>query len=162
MNHGPLIVAGIILGVGMGGFIDGILFQQILQAHSMLSATLPPDTLVNVQVNMVWDGFFHLFSLAVTAIGLAALWRAGRMRDVPWSGWTFFGSLVAGWGLFNIVEGVIAHYILGIHHVIEAVGLSIYDHAFVTSGVLFSLAGWGLIRAGAADEIVRHPAPAYR
>ena len=48
----PLVLAGLPIGVGMGGFVDGILFHQILQLHNMLSAIRPPDTLVNVEINM--------------------------------------------------------------------------------------------------------------
>jgi len=33
----PLIAAGIFLGLGLGGFVDGILLHQILQWHHMLS-----------------------------------------------------------------------------------------------------------------------------
>ncbi len=44
MNRKPLIAAGTLMGIGMGGFVDGILFHQIFQIHNMLSAKLPPDT----------------------------------------------------------------------------------------------------------------------
>ena len=40
------------LGIGMGGFVDGILFHQVLQTHNMLSAKYPPTTLVNAEINM--------------------------------------------------------------------------------------------------------------
>jgi uncharacterized membrane protein len=162
MNRRPLIAAGTLMGIGMGGFVDGIVFHQILQIHNMLSAKLPPDTLINSKVNMVWDGLFHAFTWVVTAFALALLWNAGKRRDVPWSGRTFSGSMIAGWGLFNLVEGIIDHHILGIHHVVEILGLSIYDYLFLGSGVLFMLIGWGLVRAGAKDQLSMHPAPAYR
>ena len=59
MNRRPLIAAGTLLGVGLGGFVDGIVFHQLLQVHNMLSAIVPPDNLVNAKINMVWDGVFH-------------------------------------------------------------------------------------------------------
>lgn len=37
----PLALAGTVLGIGLGGFVDGIAFHQIFQFHSMLSAELP-------------------------------------------------------------------------------------------------------------------------
>jgi uncharacterized membrane protein len=160
MNRGPLIAAGTLMGAGMGGFVDGILFHQVLQIHNMLSATLPPNTLINAKVNMVWDGLFHTFTWIVTALALALLWNAGKRPDVPWSGRTFSGSMIAGWGLFNLVEGIIDHHILGIHHVVELHGLSIYDYLFLGSGVLLILIGYRLIRAGARDQLSTHPAPA--
>ncbi len=50
----PLTRAGIFLGIGLGGFIDGILFHQILQLHNMLTARIPKDTIPNIEINMVW------------------------------------------------------------------------------------------------------------
>jgi uncharacterized membrane protein len=146
-NRRPLIAAGILIGAGMGGFVDGIVFHQMLQLHNMLSAVLPPDTLVAAKVNMVWDGIFHAFVWLLTAIGLAMLWGAGEREDVPWCGVTFFGALLAGWGLFNFIEGVIDHYVLGIHHVVERLHLSVFDHLFVLSGVLLLVGGTLLIRS---------------
>src|SRR5690606_1179265 len=72
----PLLSSGFLLGVGMGGFVDGILFHQIFQLHNMLSNRLFPDTVVNLEINMFWDGLFHAFTWIVTAVGIALLWRA--------------------------------------------------------------------------------------
>jgi hypothetical protein len=45
MTRRPLIIAsGILIGAGLGGFLDSIVFQRIFQIHNMLSATIPPDT----------------------------------------------------------------------------------------------------------------------
>lgn len=155
-RRGPLISAGVYTGIGMGGFVDGILFHQILQTHNMLSNRIPPNDLVSVKINMVWDGYFHAAVWIMTAIGLYLLFRAGRRRDVPWSGKILLGSLIAGWGLFNLVEGVVDHQILGIHHVMEYTADKLpYDLAFLASGVIFILIGWGLIRAGAGDTLPR-------
>lgn len=159
MNRKPLIAAGTLIGIGMGGFVDGILFHQIFQIHNMLSAKLPTDNIINIEINMVWDGLFHLLTWTMTAIGLALLWNAGKKRDVPWSGRTFFGSMIMGWGIFNLVEGVIDHHILGIHHVVERLGVSIYDYAFLGSGVLFIIIGMIMIRAAANETPATHPAP---
>jgi uncharacterized membrane protein len=41
------------MGAGLGGFIDGIVFHQILQIHNMLSARIPADTLINAKIHMV-------------------------------------------------------------------------------------------------------------
>ena len=144
-NHGPLIAAGVLLGMGLGGFLDGILFHQVFQLHNMLSAVRPKTTVVNIEINMFWDGLFHLFTWALTALGLGMLWKVVRRADVPLSTQAFTGSLVLGWGLFNVVEGVLDHMVLHLHHVVERLGLSVYDYAYVGSGVLFILLGWTLI-----------------
>lgn len=155
MNRRPLIAAGIILGIGLGGFMDGIIFHQLLQAHSMLSGRLSLDILVDVKTSMVWDGLFHTLTWITTAAGLAVLWQAGKLKDCPWSGVTLWGSLFMGWGIFNTVEGIIDHHILGIHHVVERLGLSVYDYLFLASGVLFLLFGWMLVRKGRRDILSR-------
>src|SRR4051812_34058670 len=92
MNRLPLIAAGTLLGIGLGGFFDGILFHQILQLHSMLSAKLPQDTLVNVKLSMVWDGLFHALTWLATVIGVAMLWHAGKARNGNWNGQILFGA----------------------------------------------------------------------
>jgi uncharacterized membrane protein len=142
----PLIGAGVLLGAGLGGFVDGITLHQILQWHNMLSADIPPIDIVTAKINMFWDGLFHAATWVMTAIGLALLWRAGRQRDVRWSGRTFLGALIVGWGLFNLIEGLVDHQILGIHHVSEYSANKLpWDMAFLASGVLFILGGGALI-----------------
>ncbi|MBC7413211.1 MAG: DUF2243 domain-containing protein [Bacteroidia bacterium] len=148
MNMKPLIAAGTLMGIGMGGFVDGILFHQILQLHSMLSAKFPQDTIVNIKTSMVWDGMFHLLTWVTTAISVKMLWDASKNHSVPLSGITFWGALFIGWGIFNLIEGIIDHHILGIHHVVERFGLSIYDYIFLATGVVFIMFGLLLIRAG--------------
>src|SRR5688572_11847820 len=88
----------------------------------MLSARRPKDSIVNIEVNMFWDGLFHAFKWVVTAVGIAMLFRAARRADVPWSDKTLFGSMLFGWGLFNLIEGIINHHVLHAHHV--AVGMA--------------------------------------
>jgi uncharacterized membrane protein len=104
-NRRPLVAAGLLLGVGMGGFVDGILLHQLLQWHNMLASVLPVTDLVSSKVNMFWDGMFHAFTWLTTFAGLLLLFRAGARADVPWSGRIFAGTLIGGWGLFNLVEG---------------------------------------------------------
>lgn len=152
----PLIASGTALGIGMGGFVDGIMFHQILQLHNMLSAVRPPSTLVNAEINMFWDGLFHVMTWTMTAVGIALLWRTVKRSRGPLSTRTFVGSLILGWGLFNLVEGIIDHHILGIHHVVERAGHLVYDLAFLSSGVIFLAIGALLIRG---DTIARREAP---
>jgi uncharacterized membrane protein len=97
---------------------------------------------------MFWDGLFHAFTWIMTVLGLALLWRAFGRADVPHSTKTFIGSLILGWGLFNLVEGIIDHQILGIHHVYEYGDHFLWDMAFLCSGIVFILIGWALIRGG--------------
>ncbi len=153
----PLIAAGILIGAGLGGFIDGIALHQILQWHNMLSSVYPPDNLINAKINMAWDGYFHLGVWVTTALGIAFLFSAGRRQDVPWSGRTLLGSAIFGWGLFNLIEGTIDHQILGIHHVNEyAANRLAWDLGFlVVGGILLLIIGGAVLRAGSNDSIPR-------
>jgi uncharacterized membrane protein len=115
----PLLTTAIILGIGIGGFIDGIVLHQILQWHEMLSARIPPTNYVNKSVNMFWDGIFHAFTLIVTFIGIVLLWKLLYRKDVDRSGYLLSGGLLLGWGIFNIIEGIIDHQVLKLHNVRE-------------------------------------------
>ena len=57
------IPAGILLGVGLGGFADGIALHQIAQWHNMGSAVLPPAS-------------------GASVVAPSVRWRLGR----SWSG----------------------------------------------------------------------------
>src|SRR6476660_3996425 len=114
-----LVAASVMIGIGMGGFIDGIVFHQVLQWHEMISAILPPDTLLNKSVNMFWDGIFHLFTWTTTAIGIAMLWHYMKTQYALRSNRILIGGCLAGFGLFNLVEGLIDHIILKLHNVKE-------------------------------------------
>jgi len=163
MDRRPLIAAATLLGIGLGGFVDGIVFHQLLQWHNMLSgANYYPTTgipaeqrVVNMEINMFWDGLFHVLTWTMTVAGLALLWRAGQRADVPWSTKILCGGLSLGWGLFNFVEGVIDHHVLHIHHVIESPNHLIADLAFLGSGVAMILLGVTLINAGRHDAVPR-------
>ncbi len=144
----PLIAAGTALGIGMGGFVDGIVLHQLLQVHNMLSARYPTrdipaeELIVNLEINMFWDGLFHVLTWLMTAVGISLLWHAARRRDVPLSTRTLIASMFIDWGLFNLVEGIIDHHILHIHHVTESDDHLIWDLAFLASGVVMIFGGW--------------------
>jgi uncharacterized membrane protein len=146
MNVRPLLAAGTLLGIGMGGFVDGILFHQILQLHNMLSNVVLRETLVNEEINMFWDGLFHAFTWLATAIAICMLWNAAKRQDVPLLGRAFAGAAVFGWGVFNLVEGVIDHEILQLHHFYQNGPHLLWDLVFLASGVVFIAAGWFVMR----------------
>ena len=116
----PLHPAGLCLGVGLGGFIDGIVLHQILQWHHMVctTATCQPRDLAEFQRQTLLDGIFHLGMWAVTFAGIVLLFRRMRHAEVVPSGWALAGSMLIGWGGFNVVEGIVDHHLLRIHHVL--------------------------------------------
>lgn len=139
-----------VLGLGLGGFIDGIVLHQVLQWHHMLSGDNggePMDTVAGLETNTLADGFFHTATwglvLAATFL-LVGAWQRGELAP-PWR--AHLGLLLVGWGVFNLVEGLIDHQLLGIHHVRDDLGAPLgWDLGFLAFGALLVVAGAVLAR----------------
>jgi uncharacterized membrane protein len=141
--------AGIVLGVGLGGFIDGILLHMLLQWHHLICFTCHPGaTLADLRRNIFFDGVFHAFTLALTALGVGLLWRALRGSHAPVPGRILGGALIFGWGLFNVVEGLVDHQILAIHHVRPGPTELGWDLGFLLVSAGLMLAGAMMMRLG--------------
>lgn len=142
----PLTTASIVLGIGMGGFVDGIVFHQILQVHEMLSNKIPPTDYIGKSVNMFWDGIFHFFCMLVVLIGIILLWKLLSRNDVNRSGKLLGGGLLLGWGLFNLVEGVIDHHVLKLHNVIElSADHAVGNYSFLAISVVMLIIGYVVV-----------------
>ena len=142
-------VAGVLSGIGLGGFVDGIVLHQILQWHNMMSNRVPPVTMETMSYNMVWDGAFHAAVWIATLAGVFLLWSAAYRRAAIPSPGAFVGQLFLGWGLFNLVEDIIDHQLLAIHYVRQVPNYQVYNLTFLAvGGVLFILLGWVLMRRG--------------
>lgn len=145
-----IALPGTILGVGLGGFVDGIGLHQLLQWHHMLSSTYSPDTVSGLRMNTVWDGLFHTVTWLAVLIGLAMLYsRVTRARGQLWRSRELWGWVLVGWGGFNLVEGVVDHHVLGIHHVHGGPDQLWWDLGFLALGAVLVAAGW-LLQRGAA------------
>lgn len=144
----PVLSAGALLGLGLGGFFDGILLHQILQWHGMLSSWIPPVDMMSMRVNMLGDGLFHAFTWVVTVGGVVQLFRAGLRRGVLWEPNTLAGGMLGGWGMFNVIEGLVDHQFLGVHHVRPGVGELAWDVGFLLFGVLLIMVGRALTDEG--------------
>ena len=148
----PPKAPALLLGLGLGAFVDGIVLHQILQWHHMLTDTgeHPAGTVPGLEANTLADGLFHASTWIFVATGLALTVRSWQRGDLapPWR--AHLGLMLAGWGLFNLVEGLIDHQLLGIHHVRDDLGGPLgWDLAFLASGVVFIAAGAALSRTGA-------------
>lgn len=153
-----LRLPGGLLGVGLGGFVDGILLHQVLQWHHMLTGTdtdnigvryYDPETVSGLEMNTVWDGLFHVVCWLSVLLGLAVLYsRVTHNRRRVWTSRVLWGWVLVGWGLFNLVEGVLDHHILGIHHVHGGPYQLWWDIGFLVLGVLLVLGGYLLQRGG--------------
>jgi uncharacterized membrane protein len=142
-----------VLGLGLGAFIDGIVFHQILQWHHLLTDTgdHPGDTVSGLEANTLADGLFHLATWFLVAAGMLLTVRSWQRRELapPWR--VHLGMLLAGWGAFNLVEGLVDHQLLGIHHVRDDLGGPLgWDLAFLGFGMLLVIAGMVLARRARA------------
>ncbi len=157
----PGTVFGLLYGIGFGGFVDGIVLHQMLQWHHMLSdvAGYPTTTVAGLEANTLADGFFHVATwVALLAASLLAVraWQQGRLAPT----WRFhLGLVAAGWGVFNLVEGVIDHQLLGVHHVRDDLGAPLsWDLAFLVLGALLVVGGTYVHRSG-ARALAARPSP---
>ena len=151
VSNGFPTLAGVLFGLGLGGFFDGIVLHQLLQWHHMLSNWYPIVDVPSLELNTVWDGIFHSSTYVFVVIGLLILWRTAHRRHLLWSNKLFVGTLLLGWGLFNTVEGIVDHEILGIHHINERYtgGVRIvFDLGFIVWGLTMLAIGWLLLRQG--------------
>ncbi|GAA0316239.1 DUF2243 domain-containing protein [Actinoallomurus spadix] len=159
-NAGPasLQLPGIVLGVGLGGFVDGILLHQLLQWHHMLSSTdtdnigvrfYDPRTVPGLRMNTVWDGLFHVVCWLAVLTGLAVLYsRVTHRRRRVWTSRVLWGWVLVGWGLFNLVEGIVDHQILGVHHVHAGPYQVWWDIGFLVLGAVLMAVGYLVKRTG--------------
>ena len=139
--------AGLALGFALGGFFDGILLHQILQWHHLLSA-VEGAAFADLRVQVLADGLFHALMYVVAAIGLWLLWRArgafaARGADRRVAAWALIG-----FGAWHIIDGVLSHWILGIHRIrMDVENQLFWDILWIAVfGVAFVAAGWVLRR----------------
>jgi len=152
-RSGLLVAAGIFLGAGLlGGFVDGIFLHQLLQWHHMFTGVQPVSNLSNLETNTLGDGLFHLGTWIVTVVGVALLWFAGGRSNVPWSPKIFGGSLLLGAGLFDFIEGLVDHQILGIHHVKPGPHQLAWDLGFLALGLILITVGSIVLRRGQQEN----------
>ena len=140
------------MGIGLGGFVDGIVLHQILQWHHMLTGEHGDQsmgTVAGLEANTLADGFFHLATwlcvVAATVLTLRA-WQRGELAP-PWR--AHLGMVLAGWGAFNLVEGLIDHQLLSLHHVRDDLGGPLgWDLSFLALGLALIAGGTALARVG--------------
>lgn len=127
------MLAAVVLGLGIGGFLDGIIAHQLLGWHHLLSGWYPRE---DVRLMMIGDGLFHLLCLVFVLVGVTLLNRRAPLPDR-----VLLGGILVGWGVFNLVEGLIDHQLLGLHHVRHGPDQLAYDLGFLALGAVLLVAG---------------------
>lgn len=76
--------AALLLGLGLGAFLEGILLHTV-------------------------TGLVYMVAWVLTVAGILVLWSAIRGPGPLPSGRAFVGSFVIGWGVFNMLEALVRH-----------------------------------------------------
>jgi len=105
---GRNVLSGVLLGVGVAGFVDETVFHQLLHWHHFYDKSTPAAGLVS-------DGVFHAFSFfcAIAAVFLLADVRRRRVFDR----WRWWGGLLAAAGAFQLYDGTVQHKLLRLHQI---------------------------------------------
>lgn len=154
-----VVAPGLLMGFGLGGILDGIVFRRLLDWHHVLSGETAM-TGTGITDNMRADGIFDIVAFALLIIGIGVHWAtaARRRRQVGDGvaeratervGTHLAGWMLLGWAGYIVVEGLLFHAILGWHHVKETAGASEagWDWLLIALGVLIGLIGLAMTRA---------------
>lgn len=145
-------LGAVVLGLGIGGFFDGIVLHQVLQWHHMLTNVEPLTGMASFELNTLWDGLFHVFAYVCTLIGIALVWSATRLPSFRW--------LTMPSATLNAPQptespparSIVNHHILQIHHVRAGPNQPWWDLGFLVWGAIMLAGGYLLMRAGNRDS----------
>ena len=132
-----LLGIGALLGIGLAGTLDEVIFHQLLQWHNFYVHTTPMWRIVS-------DGLFHIFSSALMGIGTLMLWSNRRRLATIDDGRALGAGLLIGAGGFNLYDGTIHHKVLQLHPVREHVQ-NILPYDLVWNGVALIVLALGLL-----------------
>jgi uncharacterized membrane protein len=138
----------LLLGLGLGGLADGILFHQVLQWHNLVAEPLPPDTLEALRTNVFWDGVFHVTTTLVLVAGFVLLQRSWSRGDrAAGDGRAVLGWVLVGWGTFHVVDQLLFHELLDLHDIRMGVpNPGLYNWSYGASGLVLIALGWWVLR----------------
>lgn len=155
-RRAPLVASGVLLGLGLGGTAHGILFHEILQTHQTLSGWLPPGSLDDLRLLHFIDGLFLAVMWCLLLLGLVLLFGAGRGPQRWWSGSGLLGAALLGWGLFEMLDGLVCHYWLGLHAVLGPARApgdpGVVEAILLACALLLMVVGGLLLRRGMRER----------
>jgi uncharacterized membrane protein len=88
---------------------------------------------------------------------LLILWNTARKPHFWWSPKLLLATMLMGFGIFNVVEGIANHHLLGLHHVNETVPQDqwiYWDVGFLIWGAAMLIGGYALYRSGKRESAV--------
>ncbi|HWH37704.1 MAG TPA: DUF2243 domain-containing protein [Candidatus Limnocylindrales bacterium] len=137
----------VVIGIGLGGFFDGIVLHQLLQWHHLASNAIAPDSVERLELNYFLDGLFHQAMWLVTVAGIGLLyWQLAGPR--PARRPSLLGGVLVGFGLFNVADSVVFHWLLNLHNIRPGPDWLLYDLGYFAWGLaMVALGGWLIRRA---------------
>jgi uncharacterized membrane protein len=131
------IISGVLLGIGIAGFIDETVFHQLLHWHHFYDKSTPT-------VGLVSDGIFHAVSwfAAIAALFILAdiRRRGGFLRD------QWVGAILLGAGGFQLYDGTIQHKLMKLHQIRYHVDVAPYDVVWNILAAIMIAVGIILVR----------------
>ncbi|WP_345771948.1 DUF2243 domain-containing protein [Geodermatophilus sabuli] len=140
-----LLASGLLLGAGLMGAVDEIVFHQLLHWHHFYDRASGAAGLVS-------DGLLHAATLSAVVAGLALLADLRRRRTFTPTRW--WAAVLLGAGAFQLWDGVVDHKLLRVHQVRYGVDPTGYDVAWIAGAVVLLAAG-ALLMARARRRPVR-------
>lgn len=128
---------GALLGIGLMGAIDEIVFHQLLQWHHLF-----------VHAHSFWqifsDGVFHAFTTAMLVVAAVIVWRRRRRLAEVVTGRPLVAAALLGMGGFQLFDGTVNHKLLQLHPVrVGATDQLPYDAGWIGSAlVLLAVGAW--------------------
>ncbi|HEY0104349.1 MAG TPA: DUF2243 domain-containing protein [Brevundimonas sp.] len=153
----PPFGGAFVLGFALSGFFDGVLLHQILQWHHLLSLVDAPQV-ESLHAQILADGAFHALMYAVAVVGLILLWRSRHSLGQAGGSRRLVVGVLAGFGVWNIVDVGLFHWILEIHHI----RLDVSDPVLWDAGWLVVLGLLPLLAAVAVARGAQSPGGAGR
>lgn len=127
---------GILFGLGLVGFIDEVVFHQLLHWHHFYDKS-------TTDIGLVSDGLFHAFSWFST-IASSFLLADLHRRNAYWFKRWLAGVLIGG-GAFQLYDGTIQHKLMQLHQIRYDVDIRPYDMIWNLTALAMILGGFMLV-----------------
>jgi uncharacterized membrane protein len=126
---------GLMLGVGIMGAVDEIIFHQLLQWHHFYMNTTEYWRIFS-------DGLFHMLTTVLLFSGAILLFLQRRTISPITRNRPFWAAIFVGAGAFQLFDGTVNHKLLRLHQVRENVeNLLPYDIGWILSGLIILAIG---------------------
>jgi uncharacterized membrane protein len=148
------LLAGVLMGIGVAGFVDETVFHQLLHWHHFYDLSTPSWGLIS-------DGLFHAGSWVCMIAGLFMF--ADLRRREAWSKQRHWAGFCLGLGGFQLYDGTIQHKWWHLHQIRYHVGILPYDLVWnIIAGLVLILGVVLLRRAQQHEAVARTTAAAAR